>query len=388
MNFLTTRVSRILQILCGSLCLVGLFEFQAAAQSPDGPITPQPGTSVQQPPPNSHAKLRTSMVQVNTPVTVHNQKGEMVHDLEAKDFRVTDNGVEQKITHLDLGGDPISLVILLETSSRVEPMLPEVRKTGILFSQTIMGPSGEAALIGFNDSIEKLQDFTANGELIERKIEHLAEGTSGSRLYDAMALGVEMLSDRPEPKADSPGRRRVLLILSEASDSGSDASLGEVLRSAQLANVVIYSVGLSTTRAELQEKPRDTTPQISPPGTFPQPPMPGTVQTPTTEAQRYGTGNLLDAVAWAVQHVKDKLKANPLEVVTAGTGGVHLPTFKNHSIENALDEIGGELHSQYLLAYTPTGTSTVGYHEIKVTVGRKNLNVRVRPGYYLAPPEN
>jgi len=324
---------------------------------------------------------------VNTPVTVRDAKGEMVHDLDAKDFRVTDNGVEQKISHFDLGGEPLSLVILMETSSRIAPIFPEIQKTGILLTQTVMGPSGEAAIVSFNDGIDKLQDFTTNGDLIENTVTHLMAGTSGSKLYDAMAVGVEMLTGRPQATAEKPGRRRVLLILSEAMDDGSAANLGEVLRQAQLANVTIYSVGLSTTRAELQAPPKDNRPQISPPGTFPQPPMPGTVQTPTTEAARYGYGNVMDAVAWLVSHVKDQVKGNPLEIATAGTGGAHVATFKDRSIEKAIDEIGGELHSQYTIGYSPTGTHAAGYHEIKVQVDRKDLKVRARPGYYIGPPE-
>src|SRR5206468_12795469 len=94
--------------------------------------------------------------------------GVMGDDLDAKNFQVTDNGMAQKISHFDLGGDPLSLVILVETSSRVEPLMPEIRKTGILFAQTVMGPTGEAAVVGFNDSVDKLQDFTTNAETIVR----------------------------------------------------------------------------------------------------------------------------------------------------------------------------------------------------------------------------
>jgi len=43
-----------------------------------------------------------------------------------------------------------------------------------------------------------------------------------------------MLSGRPQAAADKPGRRRVMMILSEATDAGSEAKLGEVLRQAQL----------------------------------------------------------------------------------------------------------------------------------------------------------
>ena len=370
-----------------ALALTGV---HARAQAPSGPIPPKPGVEVQQAP-KDMPKVRVQVALVNTPVTVRDARGEMVHSLEARDFQITDNGVAQQISHFDLGGDPISLVILIESSSRIEALMPQVRKTGILFTQTVMGPNGEAAVVGFNDSVDKLQDFTTNGDLIENTITHLGEGTSGSKLYDAMAVGVEMLTRRPQATPAKPGRRRVLMILSEATDVGSDAKLGEVLRNAQLANVTIYSVGLSTTRAELQAKPKDTRPQLTPPGTFPLPPQPGVPQTPTSEANRYGNIDVLAAAVWAVQHVHNQIQDHALEVAAAATGGAHLPTFKDRSIEKAIDEIGGELHSQYNISYTPTGTDASGYHEIKVNVVRNNtkdLKVRARPGYYLAAPES
>jgi len=371
--------------------LLVLADAPASAQAPSGPIAAKPGAEVQQPPKNTQAKVKVQVALVNTPVTVRDGRGDMVHNLEAHDFHITDNGVAQQISHFDLGGDPISLVILVETSSRIAPLLPEMRKTGILFTQTVMGPTGEAAVVGFNDSVDKLQDFTTNGDLIENSIAHLGQGTSGSKLYDAMSVGVEMLSGRPQATADRPGRRRVLMILSEATDAGSEAKLGEVLRQAQLANVAIYSVGLSTTRAELQAKPKDTRPQITPPGTFPLPPQPGVPQTPTSEENRYGNIDLLALAVWAVQHIHDQVKDHALEVAATATGGAHLSTFKDRSIEKAIDEIGGELHSQYTISYAPSGSDAAGYHEIKVNVVRsdaKNLKVRARPGYYLATPES
>jgi len=345
---------------------------------------------VQQPPKSAQAKLKVQVALVNTPVTVRNARGEMVHNLEAQDFQITDNGATQTISHFDLGGDPISMVILVETSSRIAPLLPAMSKTGIVFTQTIMGPSGEAAVVGFNDSVDKLQEFTTNSDLIENTIARLKLGTSGSKLYDAMTVGVEMLTGRPQATPEKPGRRRVLMIMSEATDQGSSAKLGEVLRQAQLANVTIYSVGLSTTSAEFRSKPKDTRPEMNPPGTFPLPPFPGSVQTPTTEDNRSGNIDLMAAAVWAVQHIHDAVTANALEVATTATGGVHLAAFKDRTIEKAIDEIGGELHSQYTISYTPTDADVPGYHEIKVNVLRKdakNLKVRARPGYYLAQPE-
>jgi VWFA-related protein len=359
------------------------------AQAPVGPIPPRAGEPVQQAPPDAQAKLKFGVQLVNMPVTVRNRAGAMVHDLEATDFHITDNGSEQKITHFDLGGDPASVVFLIETSSRIESIMPEIRKTGILFTQTVMGPYGEGAVVGFNDGIDKLQDLTSNANSIENTVAQLQTGTSGLRLYDAMAVGVKMLSDLPEATPEKPGRRRVLLVMSEAMDSGSETKLGEVLRNAQLANVTIYTVGLSTTRAELHEQRRNTPAPITPPGISPMPGPPGTAPTPSVqEATQGGGANLLALAIWAVQHIHGEVKDRPLEVATTATGGAYISTFKDRSIEKAIDEIGGELHAQYTISYVPTGGSDLGYHEIKVQVDRRDLKVRARPGYYVAaPPE-
>jgi VWFA-related protein len=257
-----------------------------------------------------------------------------------------------------------------------------------VLTETVMGPNGEAAVVGFNDSVDKLQEFTTSHDAVEKVFSKLKNGTSGSKLYDAMAIGVEMLSGRPQPTADAPGRRRVMIILSEATDVGSDSKLGAVLRQAQLSNVTIYAVGLSTTMAELKAQPKDTTPKVTPPGTISRAPFPGSVQTPGSDAALYGTGNLMALAVWAVQHAKSKITDHALELAATATGGEHIATFKNHSIQNAIDHIGGELHSQYSLSYSPTGTTATGYHEIKVTVAKEGLKVRARPGYYVAPPES
>jgi VWFA-related protein len=384
------EMARIAGRLMSLLLLMALPGVFAWGQAPSGPLPPKPGVEVQLAPKNAPAQVKVRVALVNTPVTVRNPRGDMVLDLEAGNLKVTDNGVAQQISHFDLGSDPLSLVILIETSSRLAPLLAQICKTGILFTQTVMGSTGEAAVVGFNDGVDKLQDFTTNGDLIEGTIAHLAEGTSGSKLYDAMAVGVEMLTGRPQASADKPGRRRVLMILAEATDVGSEAKLGEVLRQAQLANVTVYSVGLSTTRAELQAQPKDKRTKITPPGTFPMPGPPGTVQTPTSEENRYGNIDLMAAAVWAVQHIHDQVKDHALEVAATATGGAHLATFKDRSIEKAIDEIGGELHSQYTISYTPMGSDSAGYHEIKVHVVRNNaekLKVRARPGYFLAPPE-
>jgi hypothetical protein len=99
-------------------------------------------------------KIKVRTILVNEPVTIRNHDGKMVHNLEPKDFKITDNGLEQTITHFEVGGDAISLVVLVETSSRIEAELPDLKKSGSVISQIVMGPNAEAAVVGFNDTID------------------------------------------------------------------------------------------------------------------------------------------------------------------------------------------------------------------------------------------
>jgi VWFA-related protein len=266
-------------------------------------------------------------------------------------------------------------------------LLTQVRKMGILVSQQVTGPTGETAIVGFDSAVQKLLDFTNSSDDVERTVTHLEEGDSGARLFDAMSKGVELLTSRATPTESAPGRR-VMLVLAEAHDTGSEDKLGEVLRRAQLANITIYTVGLSTTRADLQRKADyQPLPSPTPEGTFGMPPAPGTVQTPTTDMQSREGVDIMGLALWAVQHAKDQVTSHQLEVAAAATGGAYMSTWKNRTIEKVVDEIGGELHSQYSLSYTPSDAETPGYHEIKVDVDRAGLTVRARPGYYVTSPE-
>lgn len=355
-------------------------------QSPNAPVSNNPPALAPQ---AQEGKIRRRVLLVNVPVTVTNRKGEMVSDLDMNDFQLTDNGVPQKVTYLDLGGTPLSMVLLVETSSRIEPLLPDMRKTGSLFANALMGSVDEAAVLGFNDSVDNLADFTTDHSVIQNTINQLNCGTERSKLFDAMFAGVKILSDRRQRQsvADLPEPRLVIVIMSEATDVGSETRLDSVIRRAQLYNIAIYSVGIPTTLAELEASAKDVRHQITPEGIFPQPGMPGTVQIQPTEDIRYGYGNLMNFNLWALKNVKDQITGHVLQKAAAGTGGRHIATFGARTMQKAVDEIAGELHSQYSLTYEPKSTRETGYHRIRVNVNRKDLKVRARPGYYVAPPE-
>ena len=352
-------------------------------EAPPGPIHPRADAPPEQIPAAELQKraIRSRVVEVIAPVSVLDPKGEMILSLTKENFHIYDNGVEQKIDHFDLGADSLSIVFVVETSSHIEPMFPAVKHTGIIFAQAVMGMTAEVAIVGYDDNLDLLQKFTTDSEHTQSTINHLRMGTFGSRLYDAMQRGISLLEQRPAPQ------RRIMVVVGEAQDTGSESKFGEVLRAAQLANVTIYSIGLSTAMADLRAKPQEK-PTLGPPGTYPVPTPNGQPQTPDLERQMQESGDLSALLIWLIKTGKNAIGPNALGIASKATGGLHVNVKKDGSIEKAMDAIGGEIHAQYTLGYRPSSDVQWGYHEIRVVVDRPGVSIRTRPGYYLAPPES
>jgi VWFA-related protein len=382
MGFGLPRIAGLAALIAAVAALLAL-PSPARAQAPPGPLHTKPGIEPEKPPTAEEAK-RTIHVRVNevtAPVTVRNASGEMLLDIPKESFHIFDNGVEQKIEHFDLGASSLSIVLVVETSSHIDPMFPSVKRMGIVFTETVMAQTSEVAVVGYDDDVSLLKKFTTDPERIGEVINNLTTGNSGSHLYDAMARGISLLEKRPLVQ------RRIMVVLGEAQDTGSESRLGEVLRSAQLANVTIYAIGLSTAMADLRAPPPPPDTPNYPPGTFPVPLPPGKAPTPANEAAAQDPGINYTAIAiWLIKTGKNALGPNSLAIASKATGGMFLNAKRDRTIQKAVDEIGGEIHAQYSLGYRPPPNVESGYHEIKVTVDRQGVSVRTRPGYYLPPP--
>ncbi len=350
-------------------------------QGQPGPLPIKPGVQEQQ---NQKPPILNVHVNVVTlPVAVATKSGQAVLNLTQNDFQIFDDSKPQQIIRFDQGGDPLSIVLVLETSSRVAPLLPEVSKTGIIFTQMVMAGNGQAAVIGYNDEVDLLRPMTTDSDLVLDAINHIKPGLDGARLYDALDRAESLLEEQP------PERRRIIVVVGEKLDKGSETKLGQVLRRAQLGNTTIYSIGLSTTAAEFHQPPQQKKNiEVGPPGTYPVNPPPGTLQTQQVVDEEMGNQSipLFPLIAWLVQHAANVVGRNSLEIASAGTGGLHEGAMKVRSIQSDMNAIGNDIHGVYLLAYHPPASEGYGYHNIEVRVTEPSLRVRTRPGYYLGPP--
>jgi VWFA-related protein len=322
--------------------------------------------------------------EVLAPVTVTDKDGNLVNGLQPYQFHLTDNGKDQDI-HVDISFEPISMVVAVQANAGVEAILPQVRKIPELLSQFIVGEQGKAAIVAFDHRIQVLQPFTSDSTKIDEAVKKIHAGSFTSRMVDALGESIRLLSHEPK------NRRRVVLLISETRDLGSEGKKREVIFSAEINNVEVYAVDMSRFVDVLsgkQKAPRPD-PMIT---TARQGTLPANVPaTPTTVAQTFGQNGgraeFLPLFKEILKDVKDIFVDNPVELMTKGTGGKEYSFYSQHGLESALSDIGRELHSQYMITYTPNNGNEAGFHEIEVGVGVsgvRGIKARTRPGYWVA----
>jgi len=354
------------------ILIAGLMIAQEPAQNPPAGGEAPPLTII------------TTTENVLAPVLVYDRDGNFVNGLEPSQFHLIDNGKEQNI-HVDVAYQPISLVILVQANSAVEKMLPAINKIGNLIEPLILGAQGEAAVIAFDHRIRTMQEFTSDADKITQAVRKITPGSSANHMVDATEQAIRMLRSRPQ------SRRRIILLIGETRDVGSEARGRETLITMQLYNIAFYAVDMSRIVEKLtapQEVPR---PLPMPAANYNvgsnEPATPNTVM--QTSAGADASGNAAEFVPLLLEIYRDAkaiFKHNPVEIFTGGTGGTEFSFYRRNGLEDAIQRIGEQLHSEYLVSYNPDNKLEAGFHKIDVYVNSPQAKrIQVRPGYWRAP---
>jgi VWFA-related protein len=323
--------------------------------------------------------IRVSVDVVVAPVSVVDRNGDNVDGLRPDQFHLFDNDKEQDI-RVDVAFPLISMVIAVEASDHVESVLPQIQKIGGMIGPLVIGDQGEVSVLAFDSRIRQMQEFTSDSGKITEALKKIHPGSSQSRMIDAVEEAVRLLHGRPRD------RRRIVLLVSETRDKSSEARSRETLIAAQLANVSVYTVDISRVVTSIMARQDPGYIDNRPPAMTPLPS--GVPATPNTVMQATGSvGSSAEFVPLMVEVFKDAkaiFKQNPSEVFTRGTGGEQFGFMRQRGLEDAIERISAELHSQYMISYNPNNKDEGGFHQITVQVtGRKDVKVRTRPGYWL-----
>ncbi|WP_321476065.1 VWA domain-containing protein [uncultured Paludibaculum sp.] len=334
------------------------------------------------------APFRSNVPLVVAPVTVVDRKGRPVENLSAADFILTDKGEPQRV-NLDEIRAPISLVLVVQTS--FQPMLDKLRGLGNMIGPMVMGQDGEVALITFGREVSVDQPFTPHAAVIAHKLTQLQAWGKGASTVDAVLRATELLAQA------APSRRRVILLISEDTDRSSRAKPGEALFQVAQHNISLYAMTFSRFLMPFTVKPADDLPpgalkgesgcQKPPPErTAPITERPFADKVPTLPPKPLQSDcNKADLLA-LFGELKRATAPHPASLLSAYTGGSADGVLRKNAMERALEAIGSELHTQYVLTFTPPAAAEIEFHNVKVVIrGRPDLTVRTRAGYWSIP---
>ncbi len=291
----------------------------------------------------------TSVVLVPTLVT--DLAGEPVFGLSVDKFAIYDNGVEQKI-QLDetLRSQPISVVVAIEKGHNAGETLDKIKRIGSLLYPIVGEGKGEAAVVAFDSKPVLMQDFTDNLDLVTSALNRISVGDYNAASLDAIVYSTGLLEARP------PTNRRVLFLICEPNDSGSAATIPEVIRRVERSNVLVYGAAYKPGTAAKMDKLGQTIvdPSSHPVNLF------GIFSTLTKSAQE-----------------------NVPQTVAKMSGGDYYLFGDEKTLEDRMAKINNHFFNQYLLSFTPKKLS-LGQHSLRVEiVGRDDVAVAARTGYWV-----
>jgi len=339
-------------LLASSLLAVYLAFAQSSA-----PENPKPA-----PVAASDRQFSTGVNEVIVPVTVTDDKGRFVADLDQKDFKITDGGREQTIRFFTRErNQPVVVGFLMDASnsSRMHWKNYQEAAEELVLNLLPNDKKFSGYLISYANEAELQVNTTSDPEKILEKLRKMKPG-GGAALYDSIYIAC---TSRTLVKGEPVEPRRVIVVIGDGHDNASKKTLDEVLEIAQRNLVTIY--GVSTVAygfanegdKNLVRLAEETGGRVEYPLQNVYKDVAGYLETPSDEgnyALKVGTGGYASAVA---------------------TG-----------MFRAIAAVAGEVTTQYILRYTPeVPESSKVFRNIKVTVSIPNasaLKVRARRGYY------
>lgn len=275
--------------------------------------------------------FRTGVELVSLNVTVSDNEGRFVTNLDRDAFEVFEDGVKQDITFFNRSNLPIALSILMDTSASMEDKLPTAQQAAIGFARRLR-PEDLAQLIDFDSRVSIAQSFTNAFADLESAILRTTPGGS-TALHNAIYIALKELQ-KVRAQGTEDIRRQAIVVLSDGEDTSSLVSFEEVLELAKRSETAIYTIGL---RSRGPERVR-------------------------------GSFNEADFV---------------LRQLAQETGGRSFFARSPDELAGIYGQIADELSSQYAIGYTSRNPKRDGaWRRIVVRVDHPGATARTKQGYY------
>jgi VWFA-related protein len=331
--------------LAVALLSLTLVPAAALAQEAPSPGGPPPASNAPAVPQNDTdaPTLNVNVNLVNLYFSARDKDG-FVTNLVKNDCTLAEDKVPQTIKNFTQEKNlPLTIGILLDTSGSQQNVLPLEQESGATFLRNVLTPKDEAFLISFDINVDLLSDYTNRASEIKHALDKATINTGagtgsvtgngnprGTLLFDAVFLAAN-------EKLRSEAGRKILVLLTDGGDQGSQETLKTAEEAAQKANAIVYVILIA-------------------------------------DHAFYGGGFGINLADTGARDMEQLARETGGRVINVGNNG--------RKLEDAFNQIQDELRTQYLASYTPTNAKADGtFRKIDLTCG-KNLKVQTRKGYY------
>ena len=258
-------------------------------------------------------------------VTVADAQGRLVPDLTMDDFEILDNSKPQPIVYFENVVQPISVVVMLDTSGSMTGSIALLKDAAEQFFLRLL-PVDKARVGAFNDKIDIAAQFTNNRDQLITDTRQLDFG-NGTRLWDAVLTSLDELKGIEG--------RRVVLVFTDGDDTGSRTRFGSVVDRARADEAMVYAIGLES---------------------------------------NYFNG----------QRMVRSQPDSGLRKIADETGGGYFELKKTADLAPTFTRVAQELHAQYVMGFTPTELDGK-VHKLSVRIKKPGMTARARRSYLAAP---
>jgi Ca-activated chloride channel family protein len=258
-------------------------------------------------------------------VTVADAQGRLVPDLTKDDFEILDNDKLQPIIYFENIIQPISVVVMLDTSGSMTGSISLLKDAAEQFLLRLL-PADQGRVGAFNDKIQISAHFTKNRDELIGDVKELDFG-NGTRLWDAVLLSLDELKGIEG--------RRVVLVFTDGEDTESKARLGATIDRARVDDAMVYAIGLESNFFNGQRMVRSE-------------------------------------------------PDSGLKKIADETGGGYFELKKTADLAPTFTRVAQELHAQYVMGFSPMQLDGK-VHKLSVRVKKTGMIARARRSYVAAP---
>ena len=288
---------------------------------------------------------------IKVPISIFDERGAMVQNLRREDFRIYEDGVQQDIRSFGRDSNPVSVVLLLDTSATVEKELKKIKEAAENFAAALSN-GDRVSIITFADNADLALDWTANRKLVHKALRKVESGLR-TALYDAMLIAA----------GDQLGGvegRKAIVLLTDGLNNQSSVSFRDAALSTVQSQASLYVVSKTIMVREAAR----------------------------TQRRVMMLSNIYKRMFGDDNYIEEFFRRREAEFadLSEKTGGRCFFPTDYDQVKDVYSQVAQELRSQYFLTYISNQRRMRNsFHEISVEYLPPASKINYRKGYYFEP---